>query len=116
MTMKVATVMKLRSRLTTVLLIALVSAPTFAQSRVVFVNGQRMTDQQISQLEFFACTAIPNGNYWLNLYTGAWGYVGSWQVQGTFGDQCNAQAQRQRKSLSERGMLYSPGEILRGSP
>lgn len=108
--------MTIRRRLATALAISLVTTAAFAQNRIVFVNGQRMTNQQIAQLEFFACTAIPNGNYWLNLYNGAWGYVGSWQVQGTFGDQCNGQAQRQRRSLSERGLLYSPGEILRGSP
>jgi hypothetical protein len=108
--------MGIRSRLTIALLISLVTTSALAQSRVVFVNGQRMTDQQISQLEFFACTAIPDGNYWLNLNNGAWGYFGSWEVRGIFGDQCNGQAQRQRKSLSERGLLYSPGEILRGSP
>ena len=108
--------MRTRSRLTIALVILFVATSAFAQNRIVFVNGQRMTNQQISQLEYFACTVIPNGNYWLNLYNGAWGYIGNWQVQGTFGDQCNVQAQRQRRSLSERGMLYSPGEILRGSP
>jgi len=90
----------------------------YAQTRLVVVNGQRMSDQQIRQLEYFACTPIPNGWYWLNLNNGAWGYVGNWQVQGYFGDQCgrpnNAQASRQRKSLSERGLLYSPNEILNG--
>jgi len=77
-----------------------------------------MSDQQVSQLEYFACTPIPNGFYWLNLANGAWGYVGNLQVQGYFGDQCNApgngQASQRRRSLSERGMLYSPGEILSG--
>jgi hypothetical protein len=57
-----------------------------AQTRAVFVNGQRMTEQQIAQLESLACTAIPDGNYWVNLNSGAWGYVGNWQVQGFFGD------------------------------
>jgi hypothetical protein len=108
--------MAIRLQVIAALLISLLVQPAMAQTRFVFVNGQRMTDQQISQLEFFACTAIPNGSYWLNLNNGAWGYAGNWQVQGIFGDQCNVQAQRQRKSLSERGMLYSPGEILRGSP
>jgi len=96
----------------------LLASNSFAQSRLVVVNGQRMSDQQIQQLEYFACTPIPNGWYWLNLNNGAWGYVGNWQVQGYFGDQCgrpnNAQANRQRKSLSERGLLYSPNEILNG--
>jgi hypothetical protein len=98
------------------LCLPLLAASVNAQTRAVFVNGQRMTDQQIAQLEVFACTAIPDGDYWLNLSNGAWGYVGSRHVRGYFGDQCNAQAHSGRKSLSERGMLYSPGEILRGSP
>jgi hypothetical protein len=108
--------MAIRLQVIAALLISLLAQPAIAQTRFVFVNGQRMSDQQIGQLEFFACTAIPNGSYWLNLNNGAWGYAGNWQLQGVFGDQCNGQAQRQRKSLSERGMLYSPGEVLRGSP
>ncbi len=91
-----------------------------AQSRLVFVNGVRMSDTQVMQLEYFACTQIPNGAYWLNVVNGAWGYVGNRQVQGYFGDQCgrpgNHQASQRRKSLSERGLLYSPNEIISGRP
>ena len=94
----------------------LITTEVFAQSRVIFVNGIRMSDQQVSHLEYYACTTIPNGSYWLNLFNGAWGYFGNFKVQGYFGDQCklpgNAQANQRRKSLSERGLLYSPGEIL----
>jgi len=103
-------------KLAATVVLSLLTVPALAQSRFVLVNGQRMTDQQVALLEFFACTPIPNGNYWLNVNNGAWGYAGNRQVQGIFGDQCNVQAQRHRRSLSERGMLYSPGEILRGSP
>lgn len=88
-----------------------------AQSRLVVVNGIRLNDLQIMQLEYFNCIGIPNGWYWLNLQNGAWGYAGNWNVQGYFGDACrlpaNSQAAQRRKSLSERGLLYSPGEILR---
>ena len=95
-----------------------VSSAVQAQSRLVFVNGMRMSDQQVMQLEYFACTRIPNGSYWLNVYNGAWGYMGNWNVQGYFGDQCglpaNAQANQRRQSLSERGMLFRPGEIING--
>lgn len=103
----------------TVLLGLLWMSPAFAENRLVLVNGIRMSNQQVAQLEYFACTPIPNGSYWLNLSNGAWGYAGNWQVQGYFGDQCkapgNVQARQRRQSLSERGMLYSPGEILRGN-
>ncbi|MGZ5224939.1 MAG: hypothetical protein ACXWCS_12285, partial [Burkholderiales bacterium] len=46
-----------------------------AQTRSVIVNGQRVSDAQVAYLEHRACTAIPNGRYWLNLQTGAWGYA-----------------------------------------
>lgn len=94
------------------------SSVAIAQSRFVFVTALRMSDQQINSLEYFSCVQIPNGWYWLNLINGAWGYAGSWQVQGYFGDQCalpaNEQARRRRESLSERGLLYSPNELLNG--
>jgi hypothetical protein len=79
-----------------------------AQSRWVIVNGERMSDSQVAYLEQRACTRIPNGNYWLNMQTGAWGYVPNPQVQGYFGEACR----QPRKSLSERRQLYRPGEIL----
>ncbi len=96
----------------------LMASVSLAQTRRIYVNNIRMSDRQVSQLEYFACTHIPNGAYWLNVRNGAWGYWGNPQVQGYFGDQCrrpaNARAYQRRKSLSERGMLYSPGEILSG--
>src|SRR5690349_2693540 len=79
-----------------------------AQSRMVVVNGQRLNDMQVASLEQRACTAIPNGSYWLDLRTGAWGYAGDPRVRGVFGEYCG----RQPKSLSERRRLYRPGEIL----
>ena len=62
-----------------------------AQSRNIFVNGLRMTDRQAQVLEQQACTSIPDGAYWLNVQTGAWGYVGNPRAQGSLGDQCQQQ-------------------------
>ena len=82
----------------------------YAQSRMIIVNGQRMSDAQVASLEQRACTRIPNGAYWLDLQTGAWGYANNPRVQqGVFGELCGA---RQGRSLSERRQLYRPGEIL----
>ncbi|MPZ41840.1 MAG: hypothetical protein GEV05_00265 [Betaproteobacteria bacterium] len=82
--------------------------PASAQSRWVIVNGERMSDAQVAYLERRACTQIPNGQYWLDTQTGAWGYARNPQVQGRFGEACR----QPRKSLSERRQLYRPGEIL----
>lgn len=81
----------------------------FAQMRYVVVNGQRLSDRQISQLDRMQCTLIPNGHYWLNMRTGAWGYAGNPVRQGWLGDYCR-RTQRHR-SLSERGLLYTPGDL-----
>jgi hypothetical protein len=59
-----------------------------AQSRWVFVNGQRMSDAQVQELARAQCNEIPDGNYWLNPRNGAWGYVGNLTVQGILGDGC----------------------------
>jgi hypothetical protein len=87
-----------------------VGGPASAQTRWVIVNGQRVSDAQVAYLEQRACARIPNGQYWLNLQTGAWGYARNPRVQGVLGQACAPQ--QRRKSLSERGLLYRPGELL----
>ncbi len=81
--------------------------------RLVIVNGQRLDVGQIAWLEQRNCAAVPNGRYWLDLRSGAWGYAGWPQVQGYLGAACGA-ARSQPRSLSERGLLYRPGEIING--
>ena len=83
-----------------------------AQSRWVFVNGQRMNDAQVLMLARAQCTAISDGRYWLNHRTGAWGYAGNPVQQGVLGERCRTA--RRQPSLSERGRLYRPGEIING--
>jgi N-acetylmuramoyl-L-alanine amidase len=60
-----------------------------AQSHRVIVNGQRLSDAQVATLSRANCRDIPNGAYWLNTRTGAWGYAGDPRVQGVFGEACH---------------------------
>jgi hypothetical protein len=76
----------------------------------VIVNGQQLSDQEIRELAIYSCGPLYPGNYWLDMATGNWGYAGSYQVMGHIRDRCGGQ---RRKSLSERGLLYGPGELLR---
>lgn len=64
------------------------AAAASAQTRWVLVNGQRMSDAQVAELDRLQCVTIPNGAYWLNSRTGAWGYAGSPSVQGVLGERC----------------------------
>ena len=75
--------------------------------RFVVVNGQRLKPAEIQYLDRISCTRIPNGRYWLNVRTGIWGYPGS-GAQGHLFDRCGTR----RPSLSERGLLFRPGELL----
>lgn len=78
--------------------------------RVVSVNGQYLNGQQLMALDQLVGAYVPNGHYWLNTQTGAWGYVGSPIIQGYLG---GGHVRRGRPSLSERGMLFGPSDWVR---
>lgn len=67
---------------------ALLCGNALAQSHRVFVNGQRMSDAQVAALAQRQCVAIPDGAYWLDLRSGAWGYAGNPRAQGVLGEHC----------------------------
>ena len=96
----------------------LLFASSASAGRDIVVNGRSLDSQQIAILDAAACTRVPTGRYWL-LANGAWGYEGFPFPAGYVGEQCaHARAAApepapRRKSLSERGLLYSPGELLR---
>ena len=69
---------------------ALLCGNALAQSHLVFVNGQRMNDAQVAALAQRQCAAIPDGAYWLNLRSGAWGYAGNPRAQGVLGEACGS--------------------------
>lgn len=87
---------------------ALLLLSSIATARNVYINGQKMNNAQLNHLDRISCIRVPDGHYWLNYITGLWGYQGG-NVQGHISERCN----RGRPSLSERGLLYSPGELLR---
>ena len=80
----------------------------WAQARHVVVNGQRLAPGELAQLDRASCLRVPNGRYWIDWRSGAWGYERGPQ-RGWVGENCR----QRRKSLSERGLLYAPGELLR---
>ncbi|MCA9471582.1 MAG: hypothetical protein MRJ96_08345 [Nitrospirales bacterium] len=79
--------------------------------RYVVVNGHRLSIPEIQNLERIRCGPIPNGRYWLNMWNGIWGYEGNPHPQGHITDNCHRP--QRRPSLSERGMLFSPGDWIR---
>jgi hypothetical protein len=79
--------------------------------RYIVVNGQRMSQSQIAYLEQLRCGPIPNGHYWLDVRSGIWGYAGNPRPQGHITDNCYRR--ERRPSLSERGMLFYPGELAK---
>ncbi len=73
--------------------------------RTVIVNGRFLSLAQIQRLDQLGCVYIPDGIYWLR-NDGWWGYAGDPTPRGRLGEYCR------KPSLSERGLLYRPGEIL----
>ncbi|MGF1476523.1 MAG: hypothetical protein ACFB6S_13255 [Geminicoccaceae bacterium] len=84
--------------------------PASAEPYVV-VNGQRLSFQQIQEVEAMACTRIANGRYWYDATSGFWGYEGNptpvSHIKYCCYNQCN------RPSLSQSGRLFGPGDWLR---
>lgn len=81
--------------------------------RSIAVNGRVLTPDQIAIFDGAACTRVPSGRYWV-LPDGAWGYEGFPVIAGYVGELCvRARAAPRRESLSERGLFYAPGELLR---
>jgi hypothetical protein len=66
-----------------------------------YVNGEPVS---VSVAQQMAARGLPFGHYWLQR-NGNWGIRGSADVIGNI--------HGRRPSLSERGRLYSPGELLR---
>ena len=97
---------------------ACVAASAYAQWRYVVVNGQQLHPQQVAQIERLYCSPIADGRYWYDFNTGIWGYEGDPRPQGRFVYRCgwSVNSNGQHRSLSERGLLYSTNEILRGRP
>lgn len=97
--------------LTIVSTLLVMASPALADREVV-VNGHLLSGEQASRLDSLSCTLIPDGRYWV-APNGAWGYEGNPYRMGFVGEQCGRAEASQRKSLSERGLLYYPGELLR---
>ena len=73
--------------LTTVFLLATsaAGAVAWAYDRFVIVNGKLMNATELAVLDSINGEFIPDGRYWLNYATGAWGYENG-PVEGIIGE------------------------------
>ena len=56
-----------------------------AQQRMVIVNGQPLSPQELYVLDSMNGAHVPNGAYWLDFNTGVWGYAGDPTPRGIVG-------------------------------
>lgn len=65
--------------------VSLTNVAVDAQQRAVMVNGQMMTPEELYILDRLSGGYVPNGSYWLDPYTGIWGYAGDPTPRGRLG-------------------------------
>ena len=53
--------------------------------RDITINGYRLSEQELAYLDAVAGAQVPNGNYWLDPQSMAWGVVGNPQPMGVVG-------------------------------
>lgn len=68
--------------------LALAGAAADGAERMVVINGERIRGTELEELDRADCRPIPDGKYWLNRRSGAWGYAGQQRVRGRIGDGC----------------------------
>ena len=71
-------------------------------SRQIYINGERLDALGIALVDQLNCDArVPNGRYWLNMTTGAWGYQGG-PMQGVVGNCQAAEQQGDHRYVEDR--------------
>lgn len=58
------------------ILLAVCASFAIAQTRAVFVNGERLSERTLDALQMAYRTSIPNGSYWYDPRSGLWGREG----------------------------------------
>ena len=61
----------------TVLFSVLITVNAYAADRHIHLNDQHLVDEQIAYLDMATGYQLPDGNYWVDLQTGAWGVEGN---------------------------------------
>ncbi|MDJ0618737.1 MAG: hypothetical protein QNJ63_18680 [Calothrix sp. MO_192.B10] len=92
---------------TTVLSVCFLMGPlSFTAHAQVVINGRLIRGQELYNLQKRLGYRIQPGNYWFDRRTGNWGYAGNPRVRGNL-----YRPVQRRRSLSERGLLYTPPVI-----
>ena len=83
--------------------------------RDIYVNGVRLDAVRIAVLDQLNCgERVPNGLYWLDTTTGAWGFEGG-PMQGVVGN-CTATQQQNHGGYMEDRIFEKSGISIIQSP
>lgn len=101
---------------TAVALLTLACASQAGQyNRQIYINGERLDALGIAAVDRLSCgNTVPNGRYWLNLKTGAWGYEGG-PMEGLIGN-CQAAEPEAKSGYIEDRIFEQSGISIIQSP
>jgi hypothetical protein len=98
-------------RTLTIALFFVISATTnttLAYDRYVIVNGKLMNATELAILDNVNGEYIPDGRYWLNYATGAWGYENG-PMEGILGEDSNSTGAFSYDNIKDDFCVRNPG-------
>lgn len=87
------------------------SEPPSISTRSVYINGQRIPDQDVQMLELAYHVPVTDGNYWYDRMTGAWGREGG-PCLGVIAAQLNLGGKLQANASNGDTGVYVNGRQL----
>ncbi len=81
----------------------LTSHAIFAEDRHIHVNGQCLEPGEMAQLDQLVGRQAPNGFYWIDFNSGAWGYEGNETIQGYLTPPASGQEEQSADNTSSGG-------------
>lgn len=91
---------------------ALFVSGAFQAEAQVWVNGQKLTFQQVAWLSLYTCGPVRPGRYWVDPEDGSWGLEDA-RPLGSLRDRCSERRRNAAADMPLRGSFLAPNGMSR---